>query len=55
MTADRPGRPKGRRNTKPSRRDVADYYALLREAADRGDVVAAGKLIELDLLKRQGA
>jgi len=48
-----PGRPKGRRNTKPSRRAVAAYYRLLQDKADQGDVAAAGKLLELDLLDRR--
>ena len=50
---DRRGRPKGSRNAKPSRKAVAAYYALLRSAADSGDIHAAGKLIELDLLDRK--
>lgn len=53
MKSDRPGRPRGSRNTKPSKAAVANYYALLRQAADNGDINAAGKLIELDLLQRK--
>ena len=48
-----PGRPAGSCNIKPSRESVRSYYALLRSAADGGDINAAGKLIELDLLERQ--
>jgi len=53
MTQRTPGRPRGSRNTKPSKAAVANYYALLRQAADAGDINAAGKLIELDLLDRK--
>ncbi|WP_156963047.1 hypothetical protein [Halomonas alkaliantarctica] len=40
-------RPKGAKNAKPSRREVASYYAMLRSAADAGDVKAAAELIRL--------
>ncbi|WP_046080101.1 hypothetical protein [Halomonas sp. HG01] len=46
----RTGRPRGSRNRKPSKTAIRNYYALLREAADKGDINAAGKLIELDIL-----
>lgn len=46
-TTKQPGRPKGRHNAKPTQREVAGYFELLRGAADAGDVVAAAKLIEL--------
>lgn len=45
-------RTKGSRNTKPTRAAIQNYYALLRSAADQGDVNAAAKLIELDHLER---
>jgi hypothetical protein len=41
------GRPPGSRNAKPTRREVAGYYALLRSAADDGNVQAAAELISL--------
>ena len=47
------GRPKGSRNAKPSQKSISGYYKLLRSAADQGDINAAGKLIELDLLNQQ--
>lgn len=47
------GRPAGSCNSRPSRESVRNYYALLRSAADQGDINAAGKLIELDLLNQQ--
>lgn len=54
MNAQKPrGRPAGSCNLKPSRESVRNYYALLRSAADQGDINAAGKLIELDLLDRK--
>jgi len=47
---DRRGRPRGSRNTRPSKAAIAGYYRLLQMKADQGDVAAAGKLLELDLL-----
>ena len=32
---------------------LRNYYAMLRSAADQGDLAAAGKLIELDHLEKQ--
>lgn len=40
-------RTKGATNTKPSKKAIKSYYAMLRSAADQGDLAAAGKLIEL--------
>lgn len=40
-------RPKGSTNHKPSKAAIDNYYRMLREAAQRGDINAAGKLIEL--------
>ncbi|MDL4861979.1 hypothetical protein NPJ88_006515 [Halomonas elongata] len=51
-TTKQPGRPKGRHNTKPTKQEVAGYFELLRGAADAGDVNAAAKLIELNILER---
>lgn len=48
-----PGRPKGSRNAKPSRKAIDAYYRLLQDKADSGDTNAAGKLLELDLLERK--
>lgn len=47
------GRPRGKKNAKPSREAIAGYYRLLADAADEGDVDAARHLIELDLLNNQ--
>lgn len=41
-------RTKGSRNIKPTKTAIANYYALLRSAADKGDVTAAGWLCQLD-------
>lgn len=40
-----PGRPKGRRNLKPSQAAISDYIRLLQDRADQGDVQAAGWLV----------
>lgn len=53
MKSDRPGRPRGSRNTKPSKAAVANYYRLLQTKADEGDTTAAGWLCQLDLLQRK--
>ena len=45
-------RPKGRRNIKPTKAEIGGYFALLRNAADKGDVTAAGWLCQLDLHSR---
>ncbi|KXS37469.1 MAG: hypothetical protein AWU55_2345 [Halomonadaceae bacterium T82-2] len=37
----------GRRNTKPTRSEVASYYRLLKSAAESGDTDAARHLIDL--------
>ena len=44
---------KGATNAKPSKKALKTYYAMLRSAADQGDLAAAGKLIELDHLEKQ--
>lgn len=41
------GRPAGSRNIRPSRAAIERYYRRLVAAADRGDVQAAGLLIDL--------
>ncbi|MDL0430219.1 hypothetical protein QPM17_03730 [Marinobacter sp. TBZ242] len=46
-------RPKGGRNIRPSKSAILDYYKVLRDAANSGDVNAAAKLIELDHLTSQ--
>lgn len=51
--ANSPGRPRGRRNLKPSKAAVAAYYRMLAEAADKGDTTAAGWLCQLDLLNQR--
>ncbi|MBO6811715.1 MULTISPECIES: hypothetical protein [Marinobacter] len=40
-------RTKGSTNVKPTKQALKSYYAMLRSAADQGDLMAAGKLIEL--------
>lgn len=45
-----PGRPAGRRNTKPSKAAIAGYYRLLAGAADHGDPLAAGLLVVNDTI-----
>lgn len=45
-------RPKGRKNSKPTREAIQNYYRMLAEAADQGDTSAARHLIELDLLNQ---
>ncbi|WP_156821624.1 hypothetical protein [Halomonas smyrnensis] len=52
MTDTRPGRPRGRPNTKPSKAAVANYYRLLQGAADQGDTLAAGVLVMNDTVDR---
>jgi hypothetical protein len=47
MKSDRPGRPKGSRNRKPSKREIASYIDLLRDAAQGGDVQAAATLVQI--------
>ncbi|WP_163650737.1 hypothetical protein [Modicisalibacter sp. 'Wilcox'] len=37
----------GKRNVKPTKREVAGYYALLKSAAESGDTDAARHLIDL--------
>ncbi|MGP9549776.1 hypothetical protein [Halomonas sp. AOP42-D1-22] len=51
-TTKQPGRPKGSRNAKPSRKAVNGYYGLLRSAADEGDTASAGLLVMNDTLDR---
>lgn len=46
-------RTKGATNAKPTKKALRNYYAMLRSAADQGDLAAAGKLIELDHLEKQ--
>ena len=46
-------RPKGGQNIRPSKSAILGYYKILRDAANRGDVNAAAKLIELDHLTSQ--
>jgi len=46
-------RTKGSTNAKPSKKAIKSYYAMLRSAADQGDLAAAGKLIELDHMEKQ--
>lgn len=53
MTNTRPGRPRGSRNTKPSKAAVAGYYRLLAGAADQGDTAAAGALVVADAITRK--
>lgn len=48
-------RAKGSRNTKPTRAAIATYYAMLRSAADEGDVAAAAELIKLHHLTNNTA
>lgn len=55
MQATTNGRPKGAKNAKPTRQAIAGYYGLLRNAADNGDINAAGKLLELDLIEQRHA
>lgn len=43
----------GKRNIRPTKPEVAGYYALLRSAADNGDILAAAELIKIDYLARQ--
>ena len=45
--SNRTGRPKGSRNTKPSKAAIANYFRLLSEKADQGDVNAAGWLVSI--------
>lgn len=45
-------RPKNARNTLPSRSEVRDLVARLRERAARGDAVAMGELIRLGIRKQ---
>lgn len=47
MSGQKSGRPAGHRNYKPTAKEVAGYYQLLKGAADKGDLDAAAKLIEL--------
>ncbi|TDO13790.1 hypothetical protein [Halomonas ventosae] len=49
----RPGRPKGRRNTKPSEAAIAAYYRLLADKADSGDTTAAGWLVYITEQQRK--
>lgn len=44
-------RTKGATNAKPTKKALRNYYAMLRSAADQGNLEAAGKLIELRLLE----
>lgn len=53
MPEKRPGRPRGSRNTRPSKAAIANYYRLLQDKADQGDTAAAGWLLQLDLLDNQ--
>lgn len=41
----RGGRPAGARNIRPGKAAIASYYQLLQQAAERGDVNAAGWLV----------
>ncbi|GAA1243073.1 hypothetical protein GCM10009578_099280 [Streptomyces rhizosphaericus] len=50
MPDTRRGRPRGRRNTKPSKAAVANYYRLLQDKADEGDTQAAGLLVVNDTI-----
>lgn len=45
MKSEHQGRPPGSRNTRPSKRAIANYYKLLSEKADKGDTQAAGWLV----------
>lgn len=45
-------RPKGARQTRPTRSDVHEYYKLLRDKARKGDVNAAGMLLLNDTATR---
>lgn len=47
MSSSKSGRPSGGRNVRPTAKEVATYYELLRGAAQQGDINAAAKLIEL--------
>lgn len=47
------GRPKGSKNALPSPARLREYRRNLREAADAGDVHAAGWLLTVDALERQ--
>lgn len=40
-------RPQGSNQSKPTRSDVLDYYRLLKQKAQAGDVNAAGWLLDL--------
>jgi hypothetical protein len=47
------GRQKGSKNALPSPAKMREYRRTLREAADAGDVHAAGWLLTVDALERQ--
>ncbi|GAA0576153.1 hypothetical protein ACFQH5_15120 [Halomonas salifodinae] len=49
------GRKKGSKNALPSPARLREYRRTLREAADAGDVHAAGWLLTVDALERQQA
>ncbi len=47
MKSEYPGSRKGRRNVRPSKAAVANYYRLLQDKAEEGDTAAAGWLLLL--------
>jgi len=46
-------RPKGSNQSKPTRSDVMEYYRLLKEKAQAGDVNAAGWLLVAEIQTQQ--
>lgn len=48
-----PGRPRGHGNARPTRDELRHFRSLLRNAANQGNVNAAGWLLTVDALERQ--
>ncbi|HBP41914.1 MAG: hypothetical protein ACTJG4_03045 [Vreelandella alkaliphila] len=48
-----PGRQRGASNIKPTAKEIAGYYQLLKGAAQQGDTLAASELIKIDLLSQR--
>lgn len=46
-------RPTGRVQTRPTKAAIRSYYEMLKAAASKGDINAAGKLIELHHMDNQ--
>lgn len=55
MTDTRPGRPRGARNKRPTKAAIGECYDLLRDAAERGDTLAAGLLVVNDTIEQHQA